>query len=235
MEQQVPELERAKRLIRAMAERTTDRGCTEHEAMEAAEKVGALLKQFDLQLSDVFIAAEICKQVEVFCDDDTIYPVVGGIARLCSLRHYHLVGATPPTYILFGFERDIELALYLYEVLMEAMSTEWSAYTKDHGFARKKRDSFRLGFCSRVRDRLYRMRAERDREAAERAVRSDSRDLVLVRDAKVDEEFAKTGVRLVSGPGRKIHSGHAYGQGLEAGARAQINVPLNGDARSMLD
>lgn len=235
MTQELPELERAKTLIRKLSARTIDRGCTEAEAMEATEKVGALLQQFDLQLSDVFMAEEICKQVEVFCDDDTAYGIVGGIARLCSLQNYHVQGSSPPTYVLFGFERDIELALYLYETLMEALATEWATYSKVNGFARKLRDSFRMGFGGRVHSRLVEMRLQRDRAAAERAKSSDNRNLVLVRDAMVDEEFAKTGIRLVNGRSRAIHSRSAYDRGAEAGNRANINMPLNGDARSMLE
>ena len=230
----VPELERVKRLIRGLSAKTTENGCTEAEAMANAEKVGALLQQYDLELSDVFIGQEVCKQVEVFSDDATMFGVVTGIARLCSLRHYHAVGSSPPTYVLFGFERDVELAMYLWEVINEAQSTEWAAYSQIHGYARKKRDSFRMGFGERVRKRLIQMRRERDQAAAERAVASNSRDLVLVRDALVDEEFAKTGIRLVSGKAKKIHCGSSFYAGQDAGSRVAINTPVNGDAKSLL-
>lgn len=234
MIQEVPELERAKRLIRKLAERTADRGCTEAEAMESAEKVGALLKQFDLTLDEVLIGQEICRKAELFADDDTAFGVISGIARLCSLRHYHVSGSTPPTYVIFGFERDVELGLYLYEVIMEALQTEWGEHVRVHGYARKARDSFRMGFGSRVHSRLVQMRRQRDDEAAQRAVASSSKDLVLVRDARVDEEFAKTGVRLVAGRSRRVRDYSAYSRGDAAGQRVNIHTPVNGDAKSLL-
>jgi hypothetical protein len=234
MEQQVPELERAKRLIRKLSERTSDRGFTETEALEAAEKMGALLQQFDLELSDVFIAEEICKQIEIYSDDSTAYGVVGGIARLCSLRHYHVTGSSPATYVLFGFERDIELATYLWEVLTEALNQGWADYSKIHGYARKKRDSYRMGFGERVRKRLLELRNERDAANAARVKASDCKDLVFVRDARVDEEFEKTGVRLVQGKSRTVHEVGAYWSGASHADTVGLHVPLNGDAQSLI-
>lgn len=234
MEQQVPELERAKRLIRKMSERTTDRGCSESEAMEAAEKVGLLLQQFDLQLSDVFISEEICIQREFYAANDSFHSVVSGIARLCSLRHYRDVGKSGTTFVVFGFERDMELALYLYEVIGEAFNTEWATFTVAHGFARKTRESFELGFADRIWNRLHDIRRKRDQENLARVKASGSRDLVLVRDHIVDEEFEKTGVRLFNATPKRIHDGHAYRRGQDAGNRVQIHTPVNGDARSLL-
>jgi hypothetical protein len=236
MEQRVPELERVKRLVRNMLNRTTDRGFTEAEAAEAGEKVGALLAQFDLELSDVLMGeAETCRTERLFADDEMVGTIVTGIARLCSLRCYHESATTPPTFVVFGFERDIQLALFLWEVTMEALATEWGLFVKENGYARKKRDSFRMGFSSRVHARLVTMRAERDQRNAERAKASGSTDLVLVRDAKVDEEFNRTGIRLVkSGRSRTVHDYGSYDAGHAAGSRVSLNTPVNGDVRSIL-
>lgn len=234
MAEQVPELERVKRLVNKLLDRTVDRGFTEHEAMQASEQVGNLLKQFDLQLSDVIIREETCVQREVFADDDTATSILSGICRLCSLKHYKVGGSTPPTFVLFGFQRDMELALFLYETLMEALATEWAEFTRINGFARKKRDNFRMGFGQRVWERLVSLRRQRDAEAAARATASSSRDLVLVRDALVEEEFQKTGVRLVRGRGRSVSDSRSFNSGVAAGNRASISTPINGDVRSML-
>lgn len=235
MEQQVPEIERAKRLIRKLMDRTADRGCTEAEAMESSEKVGALLKQFDLELSDVFIAEEVCVKRELMAANEHFSGVIGGISRLCSLKYYHDLGQPGAVFVVFGFERDMELALYLYEVILEAFGTEWAKYTVIHGFKRKTREAFEMGFGARVRERLVQIRAERDAEAAARAKASNSKDLVVVRDHIVEEEFEKTGVRLIYGRSRPIHDRHAFRSGAEAGNRVQINTPLNGETQSMLD
>jgi hypothetical protein len=119
-------------------------------------------------------------------------------------------------------------------VIQDAFGTEWAAYSKIHGFARKTRESFEMGFGNRIWERLYKMREQRDAEAAARAKASDSKDLVLVRDHLVEEEFAMTGIRLVSGRKMVAHNRGAYGAGAEAGSRVNIHVPVNGDSRSLL-
>lgn len=234
MEQELPELERVKRLIRKMSERTTDRGCTEAEAMEAAEKVGALLKQFDLELSDVFIAEETCVQREFYMANEHFRSCVSGIAHLCSLKQYRDLGKPGVVLVLFGFERDMELALYLWSVVNEAFDTEWAKFTVEHGFARKTRESFEMGFADRIWSRMYDIRKQRDAEAAARAKDSGGRDLVLVRDALVDEEFEKTGIRLVSTRGPRVSNVSAFRHGQAAGNRVQIQTPVNGESRSLL-
>lgn len=234
-DKRVPELERVKRIIRALSEKTADRNCTEAEAMAAADKVAQLLKDFDLELTDVFIQQEVCVQRELYATSDHWYGVIGGIARLCSLRHYHDLNQPGAAYVIFGFERDVELAIYLYEVIVEAFGTEWGAYSKINGFARKTREAFELGFGARIRERLISLRAQRDAEAAARAKASGCKDLVVVRDAIVDEEFQKTGVRLVSGKARRIHDRAAFHGGAAAADRVELHTPLNGEAQSLLD
>lgn len=230
----VPELERAKRLIRHLSNRTTDRGCSEAEAMESAVKMDALLREFDLELSDVFIAETNCVKREVYAADEYVGTMLQGIARLCSLVNYHVGGSKPPAYVLYGFAHDVEIAIYLYETLLEACDTDWGPYSQIHGFARAKRESFRQGFSNRVYHRLVRMRQQRDQEAAERAVKSNSKDLVILKDHRVAEEFERTGIRLVTTKGPRIRCGTSFAAGQDAGARANISTGLGADQRGAL-
>lgn len=223
------ELERVKRLIRKLDARTTENGCTEAEAMESAEKIGQLLAQFELELTDVIISEEICVQREVFAADEAMGSVIVGIGRLCSLRVYHKTGSSPVTYVLFGMSRDVELAVYLYELCVEAADMGWSEWIHSgRGHTVKQRESYRAGFGSRVSIRMSEMRDARDREREERLKTSGSRDLVLVRDAVVDEEFAKTGVRLVARRASRVRDNTAYGHGYEHGGNVNLNSPLGG-------
>jgi hypothetical protein len=235
MAEQVPELERAKRLINKLLDRTSERGFTEAEAMDASAKVTALLEQFDLTLDEVVMRDERCVKREVYAAFDSMAGVAHGIARLCSLKSYRDTGKTGIVYVWFGFERDMELALFLWEVITEAFSTEWAVFTKEHGFARKTRESFEMGFGERIRTRLTEMREHRDAEAMARMPKSGSTSLVFVRDGLVDEEFEKTGVKLRLMPAKRVHDPSAYWKGDAAGARVQIHTPVNGEAKSLLD
>ena len=50
---QQDELARVKARIKALAERTVARGCTEAEAMAAAEMVGRLLERYALTMDEI--------------------------------------------------------------------------------------------------------------------------------------------------------------------------------------
>lgn len=227
------ELDRAKRLIQKMAERTTDRGCTEEEALSAAEKIADLLRQFDLRLDEVIIREERCVQREVYAADQAMGTVISGIRDLCSLIAYidnRATGVT--TYVLFGMERDIELGVYLYEICHEAADEGWAEYIQSTGRqTTKQRESFRMGFADRLFQRFMELKEERDRFHREQRakVEATGTDLVLVRDRIVEEEFAKTGIRLTrAGRGRRASDSHAYGQGHSAADAVNLNSPLGG-------
>jgi hypothetical protein len=60
MTKQNDELIRVKLKIKALAAKTLDNGCTEHEAMTAATKVGELLEQYNLSMSECDVREEKC-------------------------------------------------------------------------------------------------------------------------------------------------------------------------------
>ncbi len=222
--------ERAKRLVASLLERTTEAGFTEAEAMESAAKVGALLAQNDLELTDC-IVRDVSDMVrtKVFAADDAASSIIMGIGRLCSLVVYHDSGAKGTQYSLFGHAPDVELATYLWEVCAEAAETGWAAYIKATGVhTGKARSSFRIGYGGRVYRRLVQLREEREAAARARAVVSNCTSLVVLKDQIVEAEFAKTGVKLRSRRGPAVHDRGAYNKGREHGNSVNLSNPLNG-------
>jgi hypothetical protein len=227
------ELERAKRLINKLTVRTTDRGFTEDEAMDSAAKISQLLEAFDLRLDEVIIRQEKCVQRTVFAADDAMGTVITGIGQLCHLVVYHeeqRSGAT--TYVMFGMERDIELGVFLYEICHEAADEGWADHIgQGKGHTKKQRESYRMGFGSRLFNRFLELKGQRDRHREElrRKAESTGTDLVLVRDGIVDEEFAKTGVRLVSRRrNNTVHDRGAYNMGWDHADNVNLNSPIEG-------
>ena len=51
--------------IKALAEKTVSNGCTEAEAMAAAEMVGRLLERYALSMEEIDVREERCVQIEV--------------------------------------------------------------------------------------------------------------------------------------------------------------------------
>lgn len=222
-------LERAKRLIRGMVERTEENGCTESEAMEAASKIGALLSQFDLELSEVMAKdTSDMVSVEVYAADFSAARLISGIGKLCSLVVYSQSGGTVASYKMFGHKPDVELGTYLYEICAEAADHGWQQYMDKHGFSKTARDSFRIGFGHRVADRMYELRQQRDAEAQARAVRSGGTSLVLLKDQIIEAEFSKTGIKLSSRAGPKVKDAGAARAGAAHGSTVNLANPLAG-------
>src|SRR5689334_23752137 len=59
------ELHKIKAKIMALATKTTDRGCSEKEAMSAMEKVGQLLEQYNLTMEECDVREERCVSVNI--------------------------------------------------------------------------------------------------------------------------------------------------------------------------
>lgn len=64
---QITKRERVKGRIRALVERTTSNGCTEAEALAAAEMAGRLLERYALTMEEVDLRAEPCIRREIPC------------------------------------------------------------------------------------------------------------------------------------------------------------------------
>ena len=226
--------ERATRLIRELQKKTEENGCSEAEALSAAEKIGQLMEEHDIDLGEIGIKEEGVKatQVRVFAADDYAGTLVTGIKRFCSLIAYldtNYRGAAA-CYVLFGLPHDLELATYLYEICCEAMDEDWARFMERNGYSIAKRQSFRLGFATRVYERLKLMKEERD----QRTYVKTGTALVVVKDAVVKQEFDKLGISLRKTGPRVARDNHAFAQGHAAGGRLNLNNPIgsrSADAR----
>jgi hypothetical protein len=67
---QTNEVLRVKARIKALTEKTVANGCTEAEAMSAAEMVGRLLERYALSMDEIEIRSSRCVQREVSLGGD---------------------------------------------------------------------------------------------------------------------------------------------------------------------
>ena len=113
---QTTELTRVKARIKALAEKTVSNGCTEAEAMAAAEMVGRLLERYALSMEEIDVREARCVRVEVPIGGRQRRPIDGcvtSVARFCDCKVWIARDAIVPSYVFFGFESDAELAGYL--------------------------------------------------------------------------------------------------------------------------
>ena len=86
---QTTELTRVKARIKALAEKTVSNGCTEAEAMAAAEMVGRLLERYALSMEEIDVREALCVRVEVPIGGRQRRPIDGcvtSIARFCDCK-----------------------------------------------------------------------------------------------------------------------------------------------------
>ncbi len=136
---QADELSRVKSRIKALTEKTVANGCTEAEAMAAADMVGRLLERYALSMDEIEIRTARCVQAEVPLGGRRRRPIDGcvpTIARFCDCKVWLSRAANPyplaadfdwtqagSRYVFFGFETDTALATYLFAVIHRAIIT----------------------------------------------------------------------------------------------------------------
>jgi hypothetical protein len=249
---QTAELSRVKARIKALTEKTIANGCTEAEAMAAAEMVGRLLERYALSMDAIEIRTARCIQVTVPLGGRRRRPIDGcvpAIARFCDCKVWLARAAPDPMqqeaaesgrhYVFFGFETDTALATYLLAVIERAVNTETATFRQLNPRLqgvrlRRASASFQHGVVARVSDRLDAMHCARD--ATVRAQRSTGTDLIVAKNRVVEEAFGEIDIRLVrmAATGRRVII-TAFRAGWAAGDRVNLNRPVpGGDALRQL-
>ena len=238
---QTTEITKVKLRIKALAEKTVSNGCTEAEAMAAAEMVGRLLERYALSMEEIDLREERCVQVKVPIGGKQRRPIDGcvtAIARFCDCKVWIARDDMIPSYVFFGFEADTALASYLFSVIDRAMRTELLAFRVDHprlkgASLRQASKSFQQGMATRVADRLDELHRERDASVA--AQRSAGTALILVKHQVVEDAFRQSEIHLVSaGRLSGMRMNGAFRQGLAAGDRVNLKRPVADAGRSLL-
>lgn len=223
-------LDKLKTRIQGLRAKTTDNGCTEDEALSAANKVAELLDRYDLSLTDVEIRAAPCERREYATHLNKRIPLgdcISAIAHFCDCRVWREKTPTgDPRYVFFGLRSDIEAAHYLTELIDSAVRSELGRYKTTTAYQRFRHQerhlanaSFTLGMVASIADKLTAMKAGRDV-----ANNNAGRDLVVLKSAIVDAELHKLDLELrtVRRPTRMV-SPDAYDAGGAAGASLAIN------------
>ncbi|MBU8539179.1 DUF2786 domain-containing protein [Falsiroseomonas tokyonensis] len=232
------ELEKVKGRIRALAAKTIDRGCSEAEAMIAAQKVGELLEVYGLSMSEVELREEACIQRSVTITGPRLQAVTiifMAIIRLTETRGW-MNGRNEM--VLFGLEPDVLMGEYLLHLVAGAVDHEEQVFRASAAFQRSRQTtqqrlrSFRYGFAERVSDRLEELAQHRQAaEAAARSPGSTGTALVVAKEKRIAEAFRDLGIRLRSrSTTRRVSDSAAYRQGQEAGRRVSLERPVGAGA-----
>jgi hypothetical protein len=214
--------------IQALRAKTTETGCTEQEALAAAEKVAELLDRYGLSLSEVELKDQSCEGAGVETGRKRLGPIdvcIPAVGRFCDCRVWiEKTAAGEIRYVFFGLPADVAGARYLHDLVEQAFETETDLFRSgalyaEHppGQRRGATTSFQTGLAYGIAGKLRTLHAER--EAAMRT--TTGRDLVPIKAAVLDEELAKLGMTFQASGGQKAKRvlSDAYHAGQAAGDR----------------
>jgi hypothetical protein len=222
------DLDRVLALIQGLREKTVDRGCTEEEALAAAEKVAELLDRYGLSLSEVDLKGQACEGFGVDTGRKRFGPMdscIPAVAMFCDCRAWsEKTDGGEIRYLFFGLPADVAGARYLYEMVESAFVTETERFRRGELYAdhhsRQRRSattSFQTGFADGIATKIRNLHEARQVAM----VTSTGRDLVPLKAAVIDDEMEKLGLDLKArnaGRGKRVLS-DAYLAGHAAGAR----------------
>jgi len=220
------ELDGLMRRIQALRAKTVQQGCTEQEALAAAEKVAELLDRYGLSLSELDLREHSCEGMGVETGRKRRGPIddcMSVIATFFDCRVWGEYGADETLrYVFFGLPGDVRGAIYLHDLVALAFVTETQAFQAGTLYRntmlagrRNATTSFQAGLARGINRKLEVLRRERERAGGE-----PGRALVPVKQSRIDEELARLGLNLRRGSGgKRLVRGDAYGEGQAAGAR----------------
>jgi hypothetical protein len=228
------EIDKIKVRVFHLLNRTTDNGCTEAEAVEAMKLAGKLMDQYNLSITDVQIKNTQCV-VRVVQDGKKSRGPMDNIcttlARYCDVKIWFNLGKGQ--YSVFGLPQDTELFEYLFEIIKGSLEREYQKYLLEmnlsdkqaYGIKKGIRASFSVGFMKRMNQKLQEMKASRNTE-----IERTGRQLVLVKDAVVEEAYKALNLRLRTPQRtvRKIRNSHANSAGFSAANNVSLNHGVGG-------
>lgn len=223
--------------IRALLAKTVDNGCTEAEAIAAADLAKKLMDEYQLGLSDLEIEQEGVSQ-ERPDRQRSFYNlqsrIANAVARFCECKVWLERGHV----VYFGLSSDAEFAKWLTAALESFCWMKADEYLKANkrpgqsaAQSVKERTTFLLGCAVRLVERLN---AESEAREKTRSA-STGRSLVVVKNAIVTREFAKLGFRLRKQSRREQVGGSraSFQAGMNAANGAGFGRPINGGSRPL--
>lgn len=218
--------------IRALRAKTTENGCTEGEALAAAEKLAQLLADHNMTLDEADLRASPFTRHEHVGAGTVglkLWKVASAVADLTNTRTW-TGGRDAPTGVNFlGLSHEVEVAAYMLSICERAMRTEAQALMRSiRHLPQIKQAAKMVPFVDGMADRL----ARRIRDMIPPV--APGTGLIVLRNALIDQELARHGIELESGgPARRPLDTAAYRAGLSAGDKVALNRGLGGAAAAL--
>ncbi|PAL23568.1 DUF2786 domain-containing protein [Sphingopyxis sp. GW247-27LB] len=211
--------------IRALAAKTVENGCTEAEALAAAEALARLLAKYNMTLDEAEMRASPFTEHRERHDDpvgEQLWKIGEAVATLTGAQSWANRPGEIPSVSFFGFDHEVEVAKYMLEICAAAMRRAapspsyvgiWTPQ------ARRRVRPFLDGMSDRLASRIRAMKP----------TAPTGKGLIVLHDALVKQAMEDAGHRLRNGRARGSRDlDRGYRDGVAAGDRVSLNRGLRG-------
>jgi len=218
--------------IRGLRAKTVANGCTEEEAMSAAEKVAEMLGRYNMTVDETELRASPFQHHE-----ENHTGLVGELLWIVATAVADLTGATywaekgeRGKLSFFGFDHEVAVSCYLLDVCKGAMNkAALGQYEKNMLFARAVRLRRLSAFLEGMADRLN------ARIRVMKPVAPIGKGLVVLRASLIKAALAEKGISIkTKAPGKGAAITDDYRDGWDSGADVALNPAVHGSSTAPL-
>lgn len=187
------DIEAIKRKIRALLSRTPENGATIAEAEVALKKANQLMTEYAIekyQLGGGEAKRCIEKKIVLHRVGTHITNLASVIGFSFDCEFFYNTYRKDGTY--FGYETDVEMCVYFYDLIMNALENEIDKYKSTYDYQVDARyyspktvvNSFIKGFTDAIAKKLFLMKHERENNV----IKATGTNLVLVKNVREELE-----------------------------------------------
>ncbi len=230
------DLSKLRAKLAALRAKTTANGCTEAEAIAAAEKAAELMEEYDLSEADLEAPSFDEVSVTIGARRSPFDTIWNSVARFAHCTGYLDRGGGRWRYVYFGKAADVLVAEYVHEVIRRAADTALAWFKGTEEYRRRRTAKTRLraskafaeGFaasiCGKLRAGLWRRLEARGPGTAALVIQKN--------DAALKAELARRGMSFQSrapiAPSKGAFRQNARTAGYAVGRAVSIEAGVTG-------
>ena len=212
------------RKIKALRARAADAASSEAEAAKAAAVADKLLREHNIDLSELDVRAEGVAKNVWGAGRRTRGPETFAATKIAEATNCKVWCANGGEIVYLGNPADVEVALYFTDLVSNAAEACLRAYRKTEDYARQQHyfsprkigADYRIGVCQRLGERIL------EQVEAERKPQATGTGLVVVKDALIQQWLKDNGMAF-----RGYRSNRRVGEAYNTGRGDADSVSIN--------